>query len=108
VLIVGSDGNVARKDVVTDAARNGDWIVTSGVAAGDQVIVSGIQRVKAGQPAKGTPCQPATPASQPGASATKGAATTTAHVPATQTPNGAAPKPASKENDKASGTPDKH
>jgi len=107
VLIVGGDGNVARKDVVTDAARNGDWIVTSGVAAGDQVIVSGIQRVKAGQPAKGTPWQPATPASQPGASATQGAATTTAPVPATQTPNGAAPKPASKENDKASGTPDK-
>jgi len=107
VLIVGSDGNVARKDVVTDAARNGDWIVTSGVAAGDQVIVSGIQRVKAGQPAKGTPWQPATPASQPGASATQGAATTTAPVPATQTPNGTAPKPASKENDKASGTPDK-
>jgi len=107
VLIVGSDGNVARKDVVTDAARNGDWIVTSGVAAGDQVIVSGIQRVKAGQPAKGTPWQPATPASQPGASATQGAATTTAPVPATQTPNGAAPKPASKDNDKASGTPDK-
>lgn len=107
VLIVGGDGNVARKDVVTDAARNGDWIVTSGVAAGDQVIVSGIQRVKAGQPAKGTPWQPATPASQPGASATQGAATTTAPVPATQTPNGAAPKPASKDNDKASGTPDK-
>ncbi len=111
VLIVGGDGNVARKDVVTDAARNGDWIVTSGVAAGDQVIVSGIQRVKAGQPAKGTPWQPAAPTSQPGASATQGAATTTAPVPAAPTPNGpagAAPKPASKDNDKASGTPDKH
>jgi membrane fusion protein (multidrug efflux system) len=92
VLVVGSDGNVARKDVVADAARNGDWIVTSGVAAGDQVIVSGIQRAKAGQPAKGTPWQPPTPGSQPNAGATQGAATTTAP----------------KSDDKASGTPDKH
>jgi membrane fusion protein (multidrug efflux system) len=92
VLVVGSDGNVARKAVVADAARNGDWIVTSGVAAGDQVIVSGIQRAKAGQPAKGTPWQPPTPGSQPNASGTQGAATTTAP----------------KSDDKASGTPDKH
>jgi membrane fusion protein (multidrug efflux system) len=92
VLVVGSDGNVARKAVVAEAARNGDWIVTSGVAAGDQVIASGIQRAKAGQPAKGTPWQPPTPGSQPNASATQGAATTTAP----------------KSDDKASGTPDKH
>jgi membrane fusion protein (multidrug efflux system) len=105
VLIIGSDNNVARKDVVADAASNGDWIVTSGVAAGDQVIVSGIQRVKAGQPAKGTPWQPPTPSSQPNASGTQGAATTTA--PAPNGPANAPPKPASKD-DKASGTPDKH
>jgi len=105
VLIIGSDNNVARKDVVADAASNGDWIVTSGVAAGDQVIVSGIQRVKAGQPAKGTPWQPPTPSSQPNASGTQGAATTTA--PAPDGPANAPPKPASKD-DKASGTPDKH
>lgn len=109
VLIVGGDGNVARKDVVTDAARDGNWVVTSGVAAGDQVIVSGIQRAKPGQPAKGTPWQPPTPSSQPNASGTQGAATTTA-----PTPNGPAtdaPKPKSNDkaaNDKASSTPDKH
>ena len=104
VLIIGSDGNVARKDVVTDLARDGDWIVTSGVAAGDQVIVSGIQRVKTGQPAKGTPWQPPAPSSQPGASGTQGAATTTAPTP--DAPGKAAAQP--KSDDKASGTPDKH
>ena len=57
VLVVGGDGNIARKDVVTDTASEGNWIVTSGLAAGDQVIVSGVQRAKAGQPAKGTPWQ---------------------------------------------------
>jgi membrane fusion protein (multidrug efflux system) len=105
VLVIGADGNVARKDVVADTARNGDWIVTSGVAAGDQVVVSGVQRAKVGQPAKGTPWQPPAPASQPGASGTQGAATTTAPTP--NSPANAAPKPASKD-DKASGTPDQH
>jgi membrane fusion protein (multidrug efflux system) len=105
VLVIGNDGNVARKDVVADTARNGDWIVTSGVAAGDQVVVSGVQRAKVGQPAKGTAWQPPAPASQPGASGTQGAATTTAPTP--NSPANAAPKPASKD-DKASGTPDQH
>lgn len=105
VLVIGSDGNVARKDVVTDIAQDGDWIVTSGVAAGDQVVVSGVQRAKVGQPAKGTPWKPAAPTSQPGASGTQGAATTTAPVP--NGPANAPPKPASKD-DKASGAPDKH
>ncbi len=102
VLVIGGDGNVARKDVVTDAAHDGNWIVTSGVAAGDQVIVSGIQRVKAGQPAKGTPWQP--PATTPNPNGTQAAATTTApspNAPAKAEPN-AAP------NDKTPGTPDKH
>jgi membrane fusion protein (multidrug efflux system) len=106
VMIVGGDGNVARKDVIADAARNGDWIVTSGVAAGDQVIVSGIQRAKPGQPAKGTPWQPPTPSSQPSASGAQGAATTTA--PAPNDAANEAPKPAPKDKDKASGTPGKH
>ena len=90
VLVIGGDGNVARKDVVTDAAHDGNWIVTSGVAAGDQVIVSGIQRVKAGQPAKGTPWQP--PATTPNPNGTQAAATTTApspNAPAKAEPNAA-------------------
>jgi len=58
VLVVGADNTIARKDVVTDTASEGNWIVTNGLAGGDQVIVSGVQRAKAGQPAKGTPWQP--------------------------------------------------
>jgi membrane fusion protein (multidrug efflux system) len=104
VLVVGADGNVARKDVVVGTARDGNWIVTSGVAAGDQVIVSGVQRAKVGQPAKGTPWQ--APAPSQGASGTQGAATTTASKP--DGPANPAPKPATGGNDKASGTPDKH
>lgn len=62
VLVVDSDGKVARKDVTTINSQHGHWIIGSGLAAGDQVIVSGLQRAKTGQPAKAVPWQPeATP-----------------------------------------------
>jgi membrane fusion protein (multidrug efflux system) len=42
--------------------------VSSGVAAGDQVIVSGVQKAQPGQPAKAVPWKPDTqPAVQPSA-----------------------------------------
>jgi membrane fusion protein (multidrug efflux system) len=57
-LVVGKDGNVAQKRVASDTMLGNDWVVTSGLEAGDQVIVSGIQAVKAGAPAKATPWKP--------------------------------------------------
>jgi membrane fusion protein (multidrug efflux system) len=61
VMAVGADGKVARKDVTTADMVGADWVVTAGLNAGDQVVVSGIQNVKAGAPAKASPWQP-TPA----------------------------------------------
>ena len=58
VLVVGGDGKVVRKDVTTDTAREGNWIVTGGLAAGDRIVVSGVQRAKTGEPAKPVPWQP--------------------------------------------------
>jgi membrane fusion protein (multidrug efflux system) len=55
VLVVGKDGKVARKAVVTERAQGADWVVREGVAEGDQVIVSGLQRAVPGQPAKAAP-----------------------------------------------------
>lgn len=55
VLVVGADGNVARKDVTTARAEAGNWIVTGGLAAGDQVVVSGLQRARVGEPASAAP-----------------------------------------------------
>ena len=60
-MVVGKDGNVARKNVVTGDATGGNWLITSGLAAGDQIIVSGLQKVKEGAPAKATPWKPAAP-----------------------------------------------
>lgn len=58
VLVVDKDGKVARHDVVTRGLDGLDWIVTSGLAAGDQVIASGVQVVRVGSPAKAEPWQP--------------------------------------------------
>ncbi len=80
VLVVGADDNVARKDVVTDRADGDSWIISSGLAAGDRVVVSGLQRAVPGSPAKATPWQPA---AAPGAAPADG-----------QAPAGAAPAPA--------------
>jgi membrane fusion protein (multidrug efflux system) len=57
-LVVGGDGKVAQKRVTSDSMLGHDWVVTSGLATGDQVIVSGIQAVKPGAPAKATPWTP--------------------------------------------------
>ncbi len=54
-MVVGKDGKVVRKNVVTQQARGADWLITGGLAAGDQVIVDGLQKVKEGGPAKGVP-----------------------------------------------------
>jgi len=74
VLVVGGDGKVVRKDVVTDRLQGDSWVVSSGLAAGDQVVVSGIQRAVPGQPAKaapvgadGKPAADAKPAAKPAA-----------------------------------------
>ncbi|MEG1678823.1 MAG: efflux RND transporter periplasmic adaptor subunit, partial [Stenotrophomonas sp.] len=58
VLIVGKDGKVVRKNVALDNQQGGNWLVSSGLAAGDQIIVSGVQKVKEGAPATAKPWQP--------------------------------------------------
>jgi membrane fusion protein (multidrug efflux system) len=66
VLVVGEDGKVARKNVDLGETHGSDWLVTGGLKAGDQVIVSGVQKAKPGSPAKPTPWKPdAKPQGQP-------------------------------------------
>ena len=57
-LVVGQDSKVVRKNVTAENMSTGSWIVTNGLAAGDQIIVSGLQTVQPGAPAKATPWQP--------------------------------------------------
>jgi RND family efflux transporter MFP subunit len=49
VYVVGSDGTATRRVVELGGQRGDLRIVTSGLAAGDRVIVKGLQRVKPGQ-----------------------------------------------------------
>jgi membrane fusion protein, multidrug efflux system len=62
LLVVGSDGKVVRKDVTADRQQGPDWIVSKGLAAGDRVIVSGLQRAQPGQPVKAVPAGAKAPA----------------------------------------------
>ncbi len=58
VFVVGTDGKVVQKRIKADTLRDDNWVVTDGLADGDQIIVSGVQKVKPGAPAKATPWQP--------------------------------------------------
>ncbi len=68
VMVVGVDGKVLRKNVSATQMSGSGWVVTGGLQPGDQVIVSGIQAVKAGASVKATPWHP--PASAAGQSPT--------------------------------------
>lgn len=55
VLVVGTDGTVQSKHVELGELRGSDWVVKSGLADGDQVIVSGLQKAQPDKPAKAVP-----------------------------------------------------
>jgi len=59
LMIVGADGKVVRKDVRTGDLVGSNWVITDGLAAGDRVVVSGLQKVKVGAVAKASPWRPA-------------------------------------------------
>ncbi|HEX7917615.1 efflux RND transporter periplasmic adaptor subunit [Rudaea sp.] len=59
VMVVGGDGKVVQKRITADTLKGSEWIVTDGLADGDQIVVSGVLKVKPGAPAKATPYQPA-------------------------------------------------
>jgi membrane fusion protein (multidrug efflux system) len=58
VLTVGADDKVEIKHLKTDRLDGDAWIVVSGVANADRVIVSGLQQARAGAPVKPVPWQP--------------------------------------------------
>jgi membrane fusion protein (multidrug efflux system) len=62
-LVVGKDRKVELRVLATDRAIGDSWLVTSGLAPGDQVIVEGLQRVRPGVEVNPVPAAPAgTPA----------------------------------------------
>jgi membrane fusion protein (multidrug efflux system) len=51
-LVVDADNKVVARTVVTGATVGSDWVVSAGLAAGDRVIVEGLQKVQPGQVVK--------------------------------------------------------
>lgn len=52
VLIVNGEGKVEQRIIAVDRAIGNKWLVTSGLKAGDRVIVQGLQKVRPGVPVK--------------------------------------------------------
>lgn len=100
VMVVGADGKVAPRTIKIGNEQGGQWVVTGGLNAGDQVMVDGFQKLRPGAVVKPVPWQPgaapgaAAPAApagaaKPDAAAAAPAKKTDAAAPATK--NGAAP-----------------
>ncbi|MEO8298706.1 MAG: efflux RND transporter periplasmic adaptor subunit [Burkholderiales bacterium] len=88
VLVVGSDRKVAPRQVKIGGSQGNQWVVEGGLAAGDQVVIDGFQKLAMapGAPVNPVPWAPPTAPGQPGAAAPGAAASA---------PAGAAPAAAS-------------
>lgn len=54
-MIVDKEGNVQQKQLTLDRAIGDEWLVSSGLEQGDQVIIEGTSKVKPGIPVKVVP-----------------------------------------------------
>lgn len=71
VMVVDAQGKVAPRPVKIGGQRGNQWIVTSGLQAGEQVMVDGFQKLRGDAPVKAVPWVP--PGSAPPAPAASGA-----------------------------------
>lgn len=55
VLVVGPGDTVASRDIETGQWNGSRWIIEKGLAAGDRVIVDGVQKAAPGQPVRPVP-----------------------------------------------------
>jgi membrane fusion protein, multidrug efflux system len=65
LAIVGVDGKAEIRPVQVGPRVGTDWVITSGLKAGEKVIVEGIQKVKSGVPVAAKPWTPAAERSAP-------------------------------------------
>ncbi|MEO8203272.1 MAG: efflux RND transporter periplasmic adaptor subunit [Betaproteobacteria bacterium] len=100
VMVVGSDGKVAPRPVKIGSAQDGNWVILEGLAAGEQVMVDGFQKLRPNAPVKPVPWKSAgapgvakAPAGSPDAAAAPAAAPSPA-APAASAPSPAAAPPA--------------
>jgi membrane fusion protein (multidrug efflux system) len=71
-MVVGQDGKIAPRPLVTSRTVGTDWLVTGGLKPGDKVVMEGAGNLQPGTAVKTTPYSdktPAAPSGQPGAPA---------------------------------------
>ncbi|MCB9736615.1 MAG: efflux RND transporter periplasmic adaptor subunit [Deltaproteobacteria bacterium] len=54
-MIVNADNKVEQRELQVDRTIGDQWLVTSGLAEGDRVIVEGLQKIRPGAPAQAVP-----------------------------------------------------
>jgi membrane fusion protein (multidrug efflux system) len=64
-MVVGKDNKVELRNVTTSRAVGDQWLVTSGLSAGDRVIVEGLQKIQPGMPVQ--PAELGAKPAEPGA-----------------------------------------
>lgn len=69
--MVVKNGKAEARPLQTGAVVNGQWLVTAGLAAGDQLIVDGLQRLRPGTPVQATPAAAASAATAASATAAR-------------------------------------
>jgi len=82
VMVVAADGKVSPRPVKVAAAKDNQWVVTSGLQPGEQVMVDGFQKLRGNAPVKAVPWTPAGAASS--APTAPAAPAATAPAPAKQ------------------------
>ncbi len=83
VMVVAGDGKVAPRPVMVGGQQNGQWVILSGLQAGEQVMVDGFQKLRGDAPVKPVPWQANTQAT---AAAKPENATISIAAPAASTP----------------------
>jgi membrane fusion protein (multidrug efflux system) len=94
-MVVAPNGTVEARTIAADRAIGDRWLVTSGLAAGDKLIVEGLNKIGPGMPVHAT--EVTLPAAAPPGALKPDAATPEAPAPGAPTPaaaNPAAAKPA--------------
>lgn len=64
-MVVGADGRVEVRPVDVRRTIGDQWLVQSGLAAGDKVIVQGLQKIRPGAPVRPVESSPNAPAASP-------------------------------------------
>jgi membrane fusion protein (multidrug efflux system) len=58
-MVVGPDGKVELRPIRVSRTVGDKWLVEEGLAAGDKVIVEGLQKIQPGAPVQATEATPA-------------------------------------------------